>query len=128
MAGATLPSLGRESGLLYPALTAAATATHRIRAVLPKPAINRSTDCSTHRLIDRLLIALLRGYKRWLSPLLGPRCRFVPTCSEYAMQAISVHGALRGSWLAARRVGRCHPLHPGGFDPVPPRDDGPPQP
>ncbi len=128
MAGATLPSLGRESGLLYPALTAAATATHRIRALLPKPAINRSTDCSTHRLIDRLLIALLRGYKRWLSPLLGPRCRFVPTCSEYAMQAISAHGALRGSWLAARRVGRCHPLHPGGFDPVPPRDDGSPQP
>lgn len=74
-------------------------------------------------LIDRTLIALLRGYKRWLSPLLGPRCRFLPTCSEYAMQAIALHGALRGSWLAARRVGRCHPLNPGGMDPVPPRDD-----
>lgn len=77
-------------------------------------------------MIDRTLIALLRVYKRWLSPLLGPRCRFVPTCSEYAMEAIAVHGALRGSWLAARRVGRCHPLNPGGLDPVPPRDHGPP--
>ena len=77
-------------------------------------------------MIDRTLIALLRVYKRWLSPLLGPRCRFVPTCSEYAMEAIAVHGALRGSWLAARRVGRCHPLTPGGLDPVPPRDPGPP--
>ncbi|MGY0651420.1 membrane protein insertion efficiency factor YidD [Luteimonas sp. A537] len=73
-----------------------------------------------------MLIALLRGYKRWLSPLLGPRCRFLPTCSEYAMQAIALHGALRGSWLAAKRVGRCHPLNPGGMDPVPPRDDGNP--
>jgi putative membrane protein insertion efficiency factor len=76
--------------------------------------------------IDRMLIALLRGYKRWLSPLLGPRCRFLPTCSEYAMQAIALHGALRGSWLAAKRIGRCHPLNPGGMDPVPPRDDGSP--
>lgn len=70
-------------------------------------------------MFDRLLIALLRGYKRWLSPLLGPRCRFVPSCSEYAMQAIALHGAGRGSWLAARRIARCHPLHPGGHDPVP---------
>jgi putative membrane protein insertion efficiency factor len=70
--------------------------------------------------IDRLLIALLRFYKRWLSPLLGPRCRFHPTCSEYAMQAIARFGALKGGWLAVRRVLRCHPLHPGGHDPVPP--------
>lgn len=69
--------------------------------------------------IDRLLIAALRFYKRWISPLLGPRCRFHPTCSEYAMQAIARFGALRGSWLAVRRVARCHPLHPGGHDPVP---------
>ncbi|QDH70415.1 membrane protein insertion efficiency factor YidD [Marilutibacter alkalisoli] len=70
-------------------------------------------------MIDRLLIALLRFYKRWISPLLGPRCRFHPTCSVYAMQAIAQYGALKGSWLAARRVLRCHPLHPGGYDPVP---------
>ena len=70
--------------------------------------------------IDRLLIALLRGYKRFVSPLLGPRCRFVPTCSEYAMEAIARFGVLRGTWLAMRRLGRCHPLHPGGHDPVPP--------
>ena len=77
-------------------------------------------------MFDRLLIAILRGYKRWLSPLLGPRCRFVPSCSEYAMQAIALHGAGRGTWLAARRIARCHPLHPGGHDPVPgaaPADD-----
>ncbi|MFC3552184.1 membrane protein insertion efficiency factor YidD [Lysobacter cavernae] len=70
-------------------------------------------------MIDRLFIALLRGYKRWLSPLLGPRCRFHPTCSEYAMQAIARFGTIKGSWLAVRRVLRCHPLHPGGHDPVP---------
>ena len=70
--------------------------------------------------IDNALIALLRFYKRWISPLLGPRCRFAPTCSEYAMQAIARFGAVRGSWLAARRIARCHPFHPGGHDPVPP--------
>jgi putative membrane protein insertion efficiency factor len=69
--------------------------------------------------IDHFLILCLRGYKRWLSPLLGPRCRFVPTCSEYAMTAIARFGALKGGWLALRRIGRCHPFHPGGHDPVP---------
>ena len=70
--------------------------------------------------IDRFLIQVLRGYKRWISPILGPRCRFVPTCSEYAMLAIARHGARKGGWLACRRIARCHPLHPGGHDPVPP--------
>lgn len=68
----------------------------------------------------RVLLALLTGYSRWISPLLGPRCRFYPTCSAYAAGAVRSHGAWRGSWLAAWRVARCHPFHPGGHDPVPP--------
>ncbi|MGH9457392.1 MAG: membrane protein insertion efficiency factor YidD [Thermoanaerobaculia bacterium] len=66
-----------------------------------------------------VLLVLLRGYKRFLSPLLPPACRFEPTCSAYAMEAISRYGALRGCWLALRRLARCHPFHPGGWDPVP---------
>lgn len=66
-----------------------------------------------------LLVGALRLYQRVLSPLLGPRCRFYPSCSSYAIEALERHGAMRGSWLAARRLCRCHPLHEGGFDPVP---------
>jgi hypothetical protein len=67
----------------------------------------------------RLLAALIRGYQLVLSPLLPPSCRFTPSCSQYALEAITRHGAVRGTWLAARRLARCHPFHPGGFDPVP---------
>ena len=62
---------------------------------------------------------LLLVYRYGVSPLLGPRCRFYPSCSSYALEAIDLHGALQGGWLSARRLARCHPWHPGGYDPVP---------
>jgi putative membrane protein insertion efficiency factor len=67
----------------------------------------------------RFLRALIAAYRYLLSPMLGRSCRFFPSCSEYAMEALERHGALRGSWLALRRIARCHPWHPGGYDPVP---------
>ena len=67
-----------------------------------------------------LLIWIVRAYKLVLSPMLGQNCRFYPSCSSYAIDALQTHGALRGSWLAARRLGRCHPWNEGGVDPVPP--------
>lgn len=70
----------------------------------------------------RLLLALAHTYQYLISPLLGPRCRFQPSCSHYAIEALESHGALRGSWLALRRLLRCHPWHPGGYDPVPMRN------
>ncbi|ABF39223.1 protein of unknown function DUF37 [Candidatus Koribacter versatilis Ellin345] len=66
-----------------------------------------------------VLVQMLKGYKRWISPLLPVSCRYVPTCSEYAMEAISIHGAVRGSVLALGRLLRCHPFVRGGYDPVP---------
>lgn len=71
--------------------------------------------------MKRLLLGGLRAYKAFVSPLLPPACRFSPTCSEYAYEAVARHGALRGSWLAAKRLARCHPFTRGGFDPVPDR-------
>ena len=71
-------------------------------------------------LLVSLFVGILRGYQLLISPMLGPRCRFYPSCSNYAIEALRVHGAARGSWLAACRVGRCHPWHAGGLDPVPP--------
>lgn len=69
--------------------------------------------------MSRLLLAAIRGYRYLLSPWWGGHCRFTPTCSEYAIGAIHEHGSLRGTWLALRRVSKCHPWHQGGFDPVP---------
>lgn len=64
-------------------------------------------------------IGLIRGYQRFLSPMFPPSCRFTPSCSQYALEAVTRYGLLRGTWLGARRLLRCHPFHPGGFDPVP---------
>jgi putative membrane protein insertion efficiency factor len=72
-----------------------------------------------------VLRALIRGYQLIVSPWLGPRCRFYPSCSNYALEALERHGAWRGSGLALRRIGRCHPWHPGGLDPVPGGDSPP---
>ena len=69
--------------------------------------------------MSSLLLALIKTYRYCLSPLLGPNCRFVPSCSDYAVQAIDKHGAGLGGWLALKRIARCHPWHPGGYDPVP---------
>jgi putative membrane protein insertion efficiency factor len=71
--------------------------------------------------IARTLMAAVTGYRRFISPLLPPRCRFEPSCSAYALEALRVHGAARGLWLAVARIARCHPFNPGGYDPVPPR-------
>jgi putative membrane protein insertion efficiency factor len=68
---------------------------------------------------SKAAVALLSGYKRWISPLLPPACRFEPTCSVYAAAAIRKYGFLRGAWLAVKRLSRCHPFHRGGLDPVP---------
>jgi uncharacterized protein len=69
--------------------------------------------------MTRLLVVLVAAYRYALSPMLGRSCRFHPSCSEYAQEALERHGALRGIWLALRRIGRCHPWHRGGYDPVP---------
>ncbi len=70
-------------------------------------------------MLTRLLILLVRGYQVAISPVLPPSCRYTPSCSQYAIEALGRYGALRGSWLAARRLGRCHPFRAGGYDPVP---------
>jgi uncharacterized protein len=68
--------------------------------------------------MQKVLIALLRGYKKFVSPFLPSACRYSPTCSEYMMQAVAKYGALRGVWMGTKRLARCHPFHEGGFDPV----------
>lgn len=69
--------------------------------------------------VQRILILAVKAYRLLLSPFLGNNCRYYPTCSEYAVTAIDRHGTVRGSWLAVKRIGRCHPWHSGGIDPVP---------
>ncbi|WP_217556129.1 membrane protein insertion efficiency factor YidD [Paenibacillus sp. GbtcB18] len=75
--------------------------------------------------MKKVLQAPIHAYRKYVSPLKPPTCRFYPTCSQYALEAIERHGPLYGSWLAAKRICRCHPFHPGGVDPVPPpREEG----
>ena len=82
----------------------------------------------TTSLPTRLLVGPIRFYQRFISPLFPPTCRYEPSCSSYAVEALQTHGALRGSWLAVCRIGRCHPWHDGGYDPVPaPRETAAPR-
>ncbi|MFT6550120.1 MAG: putative membrane protein insertion efficiency factor [Zhongshania marina] len=69
--------------------------------------------------MQRLLIACIRFYRLFISPLMAPHCRFYPSCSSYAIEALQKHGALRGGWLSVKRICKCHPLNDGGYDPVP---------
>lgn len=78
---------------------------------------------STKSIGAKCLIIVIQGYQRFISPLLGPNCRFHPTCSQYAIIALQRFGLLKGSWLTVKRVLKCHPLHEGGEDPVPPKID-----
>ena len=70
--------------------------------------------------MKNILILLIKGYRKFISPLMPPSCRFRPTCSEYTLEAVEKFGAVQGSWLGIKRIFRCHPFHPGGYDPVPP--------
>ncbi|MEB3297143.1 MAG: membrane protein insertion efficiency factor YidD [Cyanobacteriota bacterium] len=85
-------------------------------APVPKP---DSAASGPTAVLAWLLLTLISGYQRWLSPLLGPRCRFIPSCSAYGLEAICRHGPWRGSWLTIKRLLRCHPFTPCGCDPVP---------
>jgi uncharacterized protein len=81
-------------------------------------------DEAVPTLAARIFIVPVNGYRRFISPLLPPSCRFAPSCSQYALEALQRHGAARGLWLTVRRLARCHPFNPGGYDPVPPRPQG----
>lgn len=70
-----------------------------------------------------LALGLIRFYQKFISPLLPNSCRFYPSCSHYTYEAIQIHGIVRGTWLGIRRISRCHPLNPGGYDPVPPKKE-----
>ncbi|WP_353854847.1 membrane protein insertion efficiency factor YidD [Bacillus sp. Bos-x628] len=71
--------------------------------------------------MKQIFIGIIRFYQKFISPMTPPSCRFYPTCSNYGLEAIKTHGALKGGWLTMKRILKCHPLHPGGVDPVPPK-------
>ena len=81
--------------------------------------MNAGQSSGTPGVAARAFVGAIRGYQRFVSPLLASNCRYHPTCSAFAVEAIEVHGAGRGSWMAVKRIGRCHPFHEGGIDPVP---------
>ncbi|QCT75296.1 membrane protein insertion efficiency factor YidD [Macrococcoides canis] len=71
--------------------------------------------------MKQLLLSLIKFYRKYISPMTPPACRFHPTCSQYGLEAIETHGAMKGAYLTVKRILKCHPFHPGGFDPVPPK-------
>ncbi|ARQ07563.1 membrane protein insertion efficiency factor YidD [Macrococcoides canis] len=73
--------------------------------------------------MKQLLLGLIKFYRKYISPMTPPACRFHPTCSQYGLEAIETHGAMKGAYLTVKRILKCHPFHPGGFDPVPPKKD-----
>ncbi|MFD2704511.1 membrane protein insertion efficiency factor YidD [Salibacterium lacus] len=70
--------------------------------------------------MKKMLLLFIKGYRTFISPFTPPSCRFFPSCSQYGMEAVQTHGAWKGLWLTVKRISKCHPFHPGGFDPVPP--------
>ncbi len=81
------------------------------------------TEPTTRRWSALPLVALVKAYQKMVSPVLGRNCRYSPTCSSYAVEALQIHGVWKGGWLAVRRIGRCQPLFEGGYDPVPRREE-----
>lgn len=73
--------------------------------------------------MKQLLLSLIKFYRKFISPMTPPACRFHPTCSQYGLEAIETHGAMKGGYLTLKRILKCHPFHPGGFDPVPPKKE-----
>lgn len=69
--------------------------------------------------MNRIVVGLIRGYQKYISSMTRPSCRYIPTCSQYAIESVTKYGVSKGGWMAIRRILRCHPLHPGGYDPVP---------
>ena len=86
---------------------------------LPAPADNIISMNTLTSMARRLFILLVKGYQLLISPFLGNNCRYYPTCSQYTIEAIELHGIFKGTWLGIRRISRCHPFHEGGIDPVP---------